>query len=67
MKESLLRFGVIGSGYWGPKLARNIHEIPGAELVMISDLHLSRLNDLQKIYPHVITTTNYQDLNNRCR
>ena len=64
MNESVLRLGVIGCGYWGPKLARNIHEIQGAELVMVSDLHTPRLYDVQKLYPHVITTTNYQDLLN---
>lgn len=64
MKESLLRVGVIGCGYWGPKLARNINDLPDSELAFISDLYEPRLNDIQALYPDVKTTTNYQDLLN---
>ena len=33
-----LKIGVIGCGYWGPKLARNFQEIPGSSLTMESKL-----------------------------
>jgi predicted dehydrogenase len=39
----LLRFGVIGYGYWGPNLVRNIAETKGAEIVSVSDLRPERL------------------------
>jgi predicted dehydrogenase len=57
-----LQIGVIGSGYWGPKLARNFHDIPTSNLAMISDLREERLADIKKLYPAVQTTTNYRDL-----
>ena len=58
----VLRVGVIGCGYWGPKLARNFHELPGSRLTMISDLRDDRLADVKEAYPHVTTTRNCQDL-----
>jgi len=57
-----VKVGVIGCGYWGPKLARNIHQIPGADLTMLSDLRADRLAEVKGIYPHVHTTLDYKDL-----
>lgn len=57
-----LRVGIIGCGYWGPKLARNFEDLPGSDLVMVSDLHEDRLASIKQIYPHVTVTNNYQDL-----
>lgn len=57
-----INVGVIGYGYWGPKLARNIHQIPGATLSMVSDLRDDRLADITTMYPETIATKNYQDL-----
>jgi predicted homoserine dehydrogenase-like protein len=33
-----VRIGVIGAGYWGPKLIRNFHEISNASVTLVSDL-----------------------------
>ena len=49
-KPKHLNIGVIGSGYWGPKLARNIHQIPHASLAMVSDLHEPRLQEINDLY-----------------
>lgn len=57
-----VRIGVIGLGYWGPNLARNIAELPTAELVAVSDLKQERLDRIVARYPRVVTTTNYSDL-----
>lgn len=57
-----IKVGVIGYGYWGPKLARNIHQIPGANLAMISDLREERFAEAQEYYPGVATVKNYNDL-----
>jgi predicted dehydrogenase len=58
----VVRIGVIGCGYWGPKLARNFHELPAAILAMVSDLHEGRLAEIKQLYPYVSVTRNYQDL-----
>ena len=33
----MLRVGLIGYGYWGPNLARNINANEGCELVRVAD------------------------------
>jgi len=38
-----LRFGVIGWGYWGPKIARNLDAVPGAMVSMVADRDAYRL------------------------
>lgn len=60
--EDVLKVGVIGSGYWGPKLVRNFNDIPGASLAMVADLRADRLLEINQLYPEVITTRNYEDL-----
>ena len=42
----MLKVGVIGLGYWGPKLARNFHELPEAKLEWGCDLDQSRLDHI---------------------
>jgi predicted dehydrogenase len=53
---------LIGAGYWGPKLARNFHEIPGAVLKIVSDLRPDRLHEISRLFPDVITTANYENM-----
>jgi predicted dehydrogenase len=55
-----LSLGVIGCGYWGPKLARNIHEIPDAHLASVADLSDERLRHMKALYPYTTITTNYK-------
>lgn len=57
-----LRVGVIGCGYWGPKLARNFNDLPEADLVMVADMRADRLEDFKNHYPHVQVTRNYRKL-----
>jgi len=60
--SSIVRIGVIGCGYWGPKLARNFHELSNATLALVSDLQEERLADIKKLYPQVGITRRFQDL-----
>src|SRR5579884_4527008 len=60
--ERLIRVGVIGYGYWGPNLVRNFAELPGTEVVAVSDLNSERLNLVRRRHPAVATTTDYRDL-----
>ena len=52
-----VRVGLIGCGYWGPNLARNLHQIPEAELVACCDQDPQALSRMRMLYPQVITTT----------
>jgi predicted dehydrogenase len=60
--DKVLKIGVIGSGYWGPKLARNFNDLPGASLEMVCDLRQERLAEIKQLYPDIKTTSNYEDL-----
>jgi predicted dehydrogenase len=53
-----LQIGVIGCGYWGPKLARNFREVPGAALTTVCDLREDRLKEIKDLYPEVLVTQN---------
>src|SRR5438445_10875917 len=57
-----LRVGVIGAGYWGPNLVRNLSEAPGAEPVAVADLSEERLERLRKRFPTVRMTTDHHEL-----
>ncbi len=59
-----VRFGVVGAGYWGPHLIRNISEIPDSRLSAIVDLSQERLSALRPRYPSVLLTDDYRDVLN---
>jgi len=57
-----VRVAVVGLGYWGPNLVRNLYELPEAELVAVCDLARERLARIGRRYPDVPRTTSYADL-----
>lgn len=60
--RSRVRVGVIGCGYWGPHLVRNLHEMPEAELIGVSDLRPERLDYVGSRYPGVRLVSDHHDL-----
>ena len=40
-----VRVAVVGLGYWGPNLVRNLHELPEAELAAVCDLRRERARE----------------------
>jgi predicted dehydrogenase len=60
--ERMLKVGVVGCGYWGPKLARNFHELPDTELEWVCDFAQDRLDHLTSLYPTVKATRDYREL-----
>lgn len=57
-----VRVGVVGFGYWGPNLVRNVDRLGDAELVAACDLNEKNLAKLAVLYPHVRTTTSLATL-----
>src|SRR5438270_12987800 len=57
-----LRFGVIGWGYWGPKIARNLDSLPHAMVSMIADMDATRLASSTGNFSSVQTTTQAGDV-----
>ena len=53
----MLNIGVIGYGYWGPNLVRNISSIDRASLVSVCDLNPDSLKKVSRIYPDIEVTT----------
>jgi len=57
-----IKVGVIGCGYWGPKLARNFSQMPGTQLSWLSDYREDRLAHVKELYPGAKATRDYRDL-----
>jgi predicted dehydrogenase len=58
----MIRFGVIGYGYWGPNIVRNLQGLEGAQLVAICDQNEATLKKVGSTYPGVRVTTNSDDI-----
>jgi predicted dehydrogenase len=54
--------GVVGLGYWGPNLVRNLHDLDGAEVRWVCDLRADQLEKVRRRYPAVRVTDDYRDL-----
>jgi predicted dehydrogenase len=57
-----VRVAVVGLGYWGPNLLRNLVETETAEVVRICDARSERLVPFARRYPAVATSTRYADV-----
>src|SRR6266566_3575731 len=62
MRAKELRFGVIGWGYWGPKIARNLDSLSHAAVTMVADTDAYRLTNLAVNQPWIQTTTLNEDI-----
>jgi predicted dehydrogenase len=62
MSRSQIGVGVIGYGYWGPNLVRNFANNAGVRLVGVCDMSLPRLAGCSRLYPNVLTTTDFNEL-----
>jgi predicted dehydrogenase len=62
MRVKELRFGVIGWGYWGPKIARNLDTLSNGMVTMVADMDAQRLASLPITQPWIQTTSNVEDV-----
>lgn len=58
----MIGVGVIGYGYWGPNLVRNLSEVEGASVISVSDLSAARLKAAQQRYPSSSATSDWKAL-----
>lgn len=56
------RVGIVGAGYWGPKLIRNFHDLSTAQVAMVCDARSDRLQHVQRLYPDTAVTQDYEAL-----
>ena len=60
MDNSELKIGLVGLGYWGKNIARNLYEL--GRLNAICDSNLSSLNRYKDIYTGIKTFSDVDDL-----
>jgi len=53
----MMRIGVIGYGYWGPRIARNFHDLDGCELAFVCDSRPDVLRRAKQTYPETQVTS----------
>lgn len=58
----MITIGVIGYGYWGPNIVRNIVSLQGAAVSWICDLNPAVLKPIPRQYPTIQTTGNVNDV-----
>jgi len=56
-REDMLRIGVIGYGYWGPNIVRNLHGQKNSQVAMVCDKSPAALARLGKAYPGILTVS----------
>lgn len=63
-REGTIRFGVIGYGYWGPNIVRNLHGLESAQVVAVCDKNPSALKRVKQSYPGVEVSENSSEILN---
>lgn len=58
----MIKFGVIGYGYWGPNIVRNLRAVEAAEVVAICDQSVGAQKRAKAAYPEVNVTGNADDI-----
>jgi predicted dehydrogenase len=58
----MIKFGIVGVGYWGPNLARNLNQVDGGTLQWICDQSDKALGGIAKNHPHVTTTKSLEEM-----
>lgn len=62
MSDRVISIGVVGTGYWGPNLLRNLVETPGCEVTHVCDARAEALARVGKRFSQIRLTTRYQEL-----
>ena len=52
----MVKFGVVGYGYWGPNVVRNLDRLDEAEVVAVCDKSAPARRKIAKAYPDVLVT-----------
>jgi predicted dehydrogenase len=60
--NNMIKFGVIGYGYWGPNIVRNLDHTEGSKVVAVCDKSASARTKAQKAFPHLKVTAEASDI-----
>src|SRR5215470_649897 len=58
----MIRVGVIGYGYWGPNVVRNLHGLDSTQVEMVCDRSSNALARVRKAYPGIRTVSDCKEL-----
>src|SRR3989475_2059117 len=58
----MIRIGVLGYGYWGPNIVRNLRSLDGCEVAVVCDTSSAALKRLRQAYPDQAVTTDPVEL-----
>ncbi|HEY1308706.1 MAG TPA: Gfo/Idh/MocA family oxidoreductase [Vicinamibacterales bacterium] len=61
-RPNVVRFGVIGYGYWGPNIVRNVSGLEQGQLVAICDQNSAALKRAGRLYPGVKLTSDAREI-----
>ncbi len=59
-----IKIGLVGCGYWGPNLIRNLRQSPDCHLKTICDTSEQRLAHMRRLYPEVASTSRFEEVLN---
>jgi predicted dehydrogenase len=57
-----MNFGVIGYGYWGPNVVRNLTTLEGSQVLAIAEMNPTARTRAQKAYPGINVTRDASDV-----
>ncbi len=61
-QANAVRVGVIGYGYWGPNIVRNLHALDECEVVTVCDKSPDALRRAHRVYPSIDLTTDFNSV-----
>lgn len=61
-RPGTLRIGVVGYGYWGPQLVRNLNRLPSLEVAYVADLSQERREIAGLECPGAVLTANVDEV-----
>ncbi len=62
--KKVIKVGVVGCGYWGPNLVRNLRQLSDCHLKVLCDTSETRLGHMRRLYPEVAVTREFPELLN---
>src|SRR5712691_5282195 len=60
--RAMIRIGVIGYGYWGPNVVRNLRSLEGCAVVAVCDRSPAALTRVAQAYPDLAVTADPSEL-----
>jgi predicted dehydrogenase len=58
----MIKFGVVGFGYWGPNVVRNLTSLEKVQVVSVADKSATARRRIQKAYPAIRVTDDSSEL-----